>query len=73
MSEQLWGQADLAAWEEIHQLIEYFCKEPRAVWMGALCTICLRSWEVHPLLSQGPSTGWGREQSWAASAGIVGA
>lgn len=28
MSEQLWGQAGPAAWEEIHQLIVYFHKEP---------------------------------------------
>lgn len=73
MSEQLWGQAGPAAWEEIHQLIVYFCKEPRAVGLGALCTVCPRSWEAPPVLAQAPALGLGREQSQAASGGIVGA
>ena len=34
----------------------YFCKESRTVQMGAIQMACLRSWEVHPLLAQGPST-----------------
>lgn len=73
MSEQLWGQAGPAAWEESDQLIVYFCKEPRAVWLGALCTACRRSWEVAPVVAQAPALGLGREQSQAASGGIVGA
>lgn len=73
MSEQLWGQAGPAAWEEIHQLIVYFCKEPGAVCLGALCAVCWRSWEVPPVLSQAPTLGLGRKQSQPASGGIVGA
>lgn len=69
MSEPQWGQAGPAAWEEIDQLIVYFCKEPGAVWLGALCGELGSS----PCCSPGPSTGWGREQSQAASGGIVGA
>lgn len=52
--EWLWGQAGPAACQEIHQLIVYFCKEPRVVQMGAMHTACLSSWEVHPLLAQDP-------------------
>lgn len=67
MSEEWpWGQAGPAAWQEAHQLIVYFCKEPRAVQMGAIHTACLRSWEVHPLLVPGTqlcsSLGWGRSR-----------
>lgn len=59
--------------EEIHQQIVYFCKEPGAVRLGALCTVCPWSWEVPPVLSQAPALGLGREQPQAASGGIVGA
>lgn len=72
--EQLWGQAKTAAWQEIHQLIVYFCKEPRAVQMGAARVACLRSWEAHVLQAQGPGAAAALARVGAVSgcSGIVG-
>lgn len=55
VSEQRWGQAGPAAWEETDQLSVHFCKEPRAVWLGAFYGELGRSLCSSPGLSTGNS------------------